>query len=122
MPAASANKRARQRANKILQTKSAAESTVPTSTPPTPVPVAANEPPAWPAPAPTSFTITYSPLSISYPDPIDPTAHLLSDAVRVTRNELAMMLRQSYIQGTEHGWKMNLKSARDRLQALTSRV
>ncbi|KAF8175350.1 hypothetical protein BJ912DRAFT_1075345 [Pholiota molesta] len=59
----------------------------------------------WPTPAPATFTISYTPLSISYPDPIDPTTPLETDAVRVTRHELAAMLQQSYLHGSEHGWK-----------------
>lgn len=69
--------------------------------------------------APTSFTITYSPLSISYPEPVDLAAHLLSDAVqvnRVTCNELVIMLHQSSIHGTEHSWKANMDIAREHLQ------
>lgn len=67
-------------------------------------------------PAPTSFTTTYSPLSISYPEPVYWAAHLLSDAVQVTCNKLAIMLHQSYIHGTEHGWKANMDIAREHLQ------
>lgn len=66
-------------------------------------------------PAPTSFTTTYSPLSISYPKPVD-RAHLLSDAVQVTHNELAIILHQLYIHGKEHGRKANMDIARERLQ------
>jgi hypothetical protein len=117
MPAASAEKRARQRANRLLRTESASEPTILVTTASVSESVTANESSSWPTPAPMSFTITYSPLSISYPEPVDPAAHLLSDAVRVTRNELAMMLRQSYIYGTEHGWKANVDTARERLQA-----
>ena len=119
MPAASAKKCARQRANKLLQmeaeTTTLSDALLSAQTAETSAETATPAP--WPSPAPTSFTITYSPLSISHPEPIDPAAHLLSDAVRVTRNELAMMLCQSYLHGSEHGWKVNLVMARERLQA-----
>jgi flagellar biosynthesis/type III secretory pathway protein FliH len=75
-----------------------------------------NNPAVWPTPPPASFTICYTPLAISYPDAPNPAARLPTDAVRVTRNELALMLRQSYIHGSEHGWKANVTLAKERLQ------
>jgi hypothetical protein len=68
-------------------------------------------------PAPTSFTISYSPLSISYPEPSNSTAQLTTDAIRVTRDQLADMLHQSYIHGSEHGWKTHYAAAKEHLQA-----
>jgi hypothetical protein len=114
MPAASSEKKARQRANKLVRKETEA-TTVSDAPPPVHTAGIASESPF--TPTPTFFTISYSPLSISHPEPVDPAARLLSDAVRVTRNELAMMLRQSYIHGTEHGWKANMETARERLQA-----
>ena len=112
MPAASAEKRARQRANKILRTETEA-TTLSEALPPSQT----AESTSLPTPAPISFTITYSLLSISYPEPVDLADHLLLDAVQVTRNELAMMLCQLYIHSLEHGWKMNIDTARECLQA-----
>ena len=63
------------------------------------------------------FTISYTPLSIFYPEPANPTAKLETDAIHVTREQLANMLQQSYIHGSEHGWKANLSTAKERLQA-----
>ena len=100
MPAAPSKKHARQHANKLQRMETEA-TTISES---------------LSTPAPTSFTTTYSPLSISYPEPIDRAAHLLLDAVQVTCNELAVMLHQSYIHGTEHGWKANMDIAREHLQ------
>ena len=108
MPAASAEKKARQRANKILQTESAATPTVSAT---------ANESPVWPTPAPISFTISYTPIAISYPEPVNSTAPLPSDAIRVTRDQLADMLHQSYIHGSEHGWKIHFASSNELLRA-----
>jgi hypothetical protein len=109
--------RARQFATKFLQMESATLLAVtppadaseitpqdfepPDSTTPAGDPILAT----WPTPAPATFTISYNPLSISYPDFIDPTTPLETDAVRVTRHELADMLQQSYLHGSEHGWK-----------------
>jgi hypothetical protein len=87
MPAASAKKRARQRANKLLRME--AETTVTVSDALPTAEIISES--LLSTPAPTSFTITYSPLSISYPEPIDPAAHL-SDVVQVTRDQLADML------------------------------
>ena len=92
MPAASAEKRARQRANKLLRNDSTAKSPEPMSPPiqpahsaiPISMPAVADEPVAWPAPAPTTFTISYTPLSIFYPEPANPSAKLETDAIRVT--------------------------------------
>ncbi|PPQ89616.1 hypothetical protein CVT25_012534 [Psilocybe cyanescens] len=132
MPAASAEKRARQRANKLLQKESAPPATLSPAktaevTPPLPQPATSTPatstipetttPAPWPTPAPASFTISYTPLSISYPEPKNPTAKLPTDAVRVTRADLAIILRQSYIHGSEHGWKINVAFAKERLQA-----
>ncbi|KAF8809744.1 hypothetical protein BYT27DRAFT_7283429 [Phlegmacium glaucopus] len=132
MPAATAEKRARQRANKLMQTESA---TIPVtlpaqtpeivslpaqltnSTPSFTIPAVADEPATWPTPAPSKFTISYTPLSITYPEPPNPAAKLPTDAVRVTREQLTLMLHQSYIHGSEHGWKANVVIARERLQA-----
>ncbi|KDR71461.1 hypothetical protein GALMADRAFT_253764 [Galerina marginata CBS 339.88] len=134
MPAATAEKRARQRANKVSRTESVtppivqsaispelvslpAEPATSASALPTSVDPDSDESVAWPIPAPTTFTISYIPLAISYPEPVNSAAKLPTDAVRVTRNELANMLRQSYAQGTEHGWKENVGRAKERLQA-----
>jgi ribulose bisphosphate carboxylase small subunit len=48
---------------------------------------------------------------------MNPTAQLPTDAIRVTREQLADILHQSYIHGSEHGWKTHFKLANDRLQA-----
>ncbi|KDR77740.1 hypothetical protein GALMADRAFT_245846 [Galerina marginata CBS 339.88] len=84
---------------------------------PTSVNTDSDESVSWPIPAPTTFTISYTPLAISYPEPVNSASKLPTDAVRVTRTELANMLRQSYAQGTEHGWKENVGRAKERLQA-----
>jgi hypothetical protein len=112
MPAASAEKRARQRANKLLRME--AETTVTVSDAQPTAEIISES--LLSTPAPTSFTITYSPLSISYPEPIDPAAHL-SDVVQVTRDQLADMLHQSYVHGSEHGWKTHFAAANEGLQA-----
>ncbi|KDR83244.1 hypothetical protein GALMADRAFT_239099 [Galerina marginata CBS 339.88] len=88
-----------------------------TSALPTSVNTDSDESFVWPIPAPATFTISYIPLAISYPEPMNSAAKLPTDAVRVTRTELANMLRQSYAQGTEHGWKENVGRAKERLQA-----
>ncbi|KDR72047.1 hypothetical protein GALMADRAFT_253326 [Galerina marginata CBS 339.88] len=84
---------------------------------PTSVNTDSNESFVWPIPAPATFTISYTPLAISYPEPMNSAAKLPTDAVRVTQTELTNMLRQSYAQGTEHGWKENVGRAKERLQA-----
>ena len=106
MPAASAKKRARQCANRLLQKEAE------TSTPSDILPPAESV-----KPAPTSFTITYSPVSISYPEPTDPAAQLPTDAIRVTRDQLMTMLQQSYIHGSEDRWKTHFELANKRLRA-----
>jgi hypothetical protein len=98
MPAASAEKRARQRANKLLRME--AETTVTVSDSPPTAEIISE--PLLSTPAPTSFTISYTPVSISYPEPINSTAQLPTDAIRVTRDQLSDMLHQSYIHGSEH--------------------
>ncbi|KAF8808350.1 hypothetical protein BYT27DRAFT_7255622 [Phlegmacium glaucopus] len=108
MPATSADKRARQRANKLSQTEF---TTIPgilpaqtpeivslptqhaNSTPSFTIPPIADEPATWPTPAPSKFTISYTPLSITYPEPPNPAAKLPTDAVRVTREQLTLMGR-----------------------------
>ena len=111
MPAASAEKKARQRANKLLRMETEASTTLSNALPPAPTSKSLF------MPAPTSFTISYSPVSISYPEPADPTAPLPTDAIRVTRDQLADMLHQSYVHGSEHGWKINFTAAKEHLQA-----
>ena len=68
-------------------------------------------------PSPTSFTISYTPVAISYPEPTNSTAQLPTDAIRVTRDQLADMLHQSYIHGSEHGWKTHFAAANEHLRA-----
>ena len=130
MPAATPEKRARQRANKLSQKHSALSAITPpsetaeiashaspaSSTSVSSTPAENTTPASWPAPAPITFSISYNPLSVSYPEPENPAAKLPTDAVRITRDELALMLRQSYIHGTDHGWKSNLVMAREHLQ------
>ncbi|KAG5635790.1 hypothetical protein H0H81_010094 [Sphagnurus paluster] len=48
-------------------------------------------------PAPSTFTMSYTPLSMSLPDPLNPAALLETDAVQVTWKELALMLNQLYL-------------------------
>ena len=48
---------------------------------------------------------------------MNPKAKLPTDAIRVTRDQLSIILHQSYIHGSEHGWKANIALAKDRLQA-----
>ena len=69
-------------------------------------------------PAPKSFTISYSPVSISYPEPKNSTALLPMDAIQVTRDQLADMLHQSYFHSSECGWKTHFALANDQLQAI----
>jgi len=111
MPAATAEKRARQRANKILRMETAAATCeiLPAENTATSA--------LWPTPEPASFTISYTPVTISYPEPTNPKAKLPTDAIRVTRDQLSAILHQSYIHGSEHGWKANVALAKDRLQA-----
>ena len=67
-------------------------------------------------PAPTSFTISYTPVTIPYPDPIDPAAQLPTDAIQVTHDQLMSILQQSYIHGLEDGWKTHFAAAKESLQ------
>ena len=97
MPAASAEKCARQRANKLLRME--AETTVTVSDALPTAGIISES--LLSTPAPTSFTISYTPVSISYPEPTNSTAQLPTDAIRVTRDQLADMLHQSYIHGSE---------------------
>jgi len=117
MPAASAEKRARQRANKLLRTESEAAVTgaAPSDAPPPAQTIEITE--SLSIPAPTSFTISYTPVAISYPEPVNSTAQLPTDAIRVTRDQLADMLHQSYVHGSEHGWKTHFAAANEHLQA-----
>jgi hypothetical protein len=115
MPAASAEKRARQRANKI-QKKEAAAATCEIMPADQNVEIT-TAPALWPTPAPASFTISYTPVTISYPEPMNSKAKLPTDAIRVTRDQLSIILHQSYIHGSEHGWKANVDLAKDCLQA-----
>ena len=87
MPAASAEKRVRQRANKLLWMES--EATVTSTTPSDAIPSAQTieiTSESFSIPAPTSFTISYTPVAISYPEPVKSTAQLPTDAIQVTRN------------------------------------
>ena len=111
MPAATAEKRARQHANKILRM----ETTAATVTHDSPAENAATSA-IWPTPEPESFTISYTPVAISYPEPTNPKAKLPTDVIRVTRDQLSALLHQSFIHGSEHGWKENVALAKDRLQ------
>jgi hypothetical protein len=117
MPAASAEKRARQRANKLLRMESETTSTTVTASVSDALLTAEIITESLSTPAPTSFTISYTPVSISYPEPFNSTAQLPTDAIRVTRDQLADMLHQSYIHGSEHGWKTHLVAAKEHLQA-----
>ena len=111
MPAATAEKRARQRANKLLWMESEATAI---SNAPTPAETISA---SLSTPDPLFFTISYLPVSISYPEPTDPTAPLPTDAIRVTWDQLADILHQSYVHGSEHGWKTHFAAAKERLQA-----
>ena len=91
MPTASAEKKACQRANKLLRMET--ETTTISNTPPSGQPFEITSE-SLSTPAPTSFSISYTTVSISYPEPIDPTAQLPTDAIRVTRDQLADILHQ----------------------------
>ncbi|KDR70379.1 hypothetical protein GALMADRAFT_159879 [Galerina marginata CBS 339.88] len=111
--------RARSFATRLLQLEPTPSTVIPptvsaeiVSREPQPVDLAVNLPPAatvlqasWPTPAPATFTISYTPLSTSYPDPPNSVTRLPTDAVRVTQRELELILHQSYLHGSEHGWK-----------------
>jgi len=111
MPAASAEKRARQRANKLLRMETET-TTLSNALPPTQPSKIISE--SLSTPAPTFFTISYTPVSISYPEPINSTAPLPTDAIRVTRDQLADMLHQSYVHGSEQHEKVIVQEAFDR--------
>ena len=115
MPAATAEKKARQRANKLLRLEVEATTTLSTTLPPSLT--AENISESLSTPAPTSFTISYTPVSISYPEPANSASPLPTDAIRVTRDQLAEMLHQSYVHGSEHGWKTHFEAAKERLEA-----
>jgi hypothetical protein len=117
MPAASAEKKARQRANKLLRMETEATTTGTSSKALPPSQTAEITSESLFTPAPTFFTISYTPVSISYPEPKNSTATLPTDAIRVTRDQLADMLHQSYIHGSEFGWKTHFALANDRLRA-----
>ena len=68
-------------------------------------------------PAPSSFTISYTPVTISYPEPINSASPLPTDAIQVTCDQLADMLHQSYVNGSEHGWRNHFALANELLQA-----
>ncbi|KAF8149189.1 hypothetical protein B0H34DRAFT_802692 [Crassisporium funariophilum] len=113
MPAASAEKRARQRANKVAQKDPATDTIVPPGkTTEFASPTAAATHDSWPTPAPTTFTISYTPLSLSYPEPKNPAAELPTDAIRLTRDQLMSIMEEAYVHGTEHGWKANIEPAK----------
>jgi hypothetical protein len=117
MPAASAEKRARQRANKLLRTEAEATSlTTPSNVLPSTQPSEIISE-SLSTPTPTSFTISYTPVSIYYPEPVNPASPLPTDVIRVTRDQLADMLHQSYVHGSEHGWKSHFASANELLRA-----
>ncbi|KDR64889.1 hypothetical protein GALMADRAFT_260414, partial [Galerina marginata CBS 339.88] len=111
--------RARLFATRLLQLEPTPSTVIPptvsaeiVSREPQPVDSTVNLPPAatvlqasWPTPAPATFTISYTPLSTSHPDPPNSVTRLPTDVVRVTQHELELMLHQSYIHGSEHGWK-----------------
>ncbi|KAF8871459.1 hypothetical protein CPB84DRAFT_1854983 [Gymnopilus junonius] len=135
MPAATPKKSVHQHANK-LQRKDTESTTTSLDIPPPQTAETMSEPaeppaistPAetsapttatsstWLTPAPATFTISYIPLAISYPEPPDPATKLPTDAVRITRAELALLLHQSYVHGSEHGWKTHFISAKDTFQ------
>ena len=115
MPAASAKKKARQRANKLLRMEAEATTTLSTALPTANTAEITSE--SVFTPTPLSFTISYTPVSISYPEPINSASPLPTDAIRVTRDQLADMLHQSYVHGSEHGWKSHFASANELLRA-----
>jgi hypothetical protein len=114
MPAASAKKRARQRANKLLRTETGTATLSNALRPTQPSEITSE---SLSTSSPTSFTISYTPVAISYPEPANSTAQLPTDAIRVTRDQLADMLHQSYVHGSEHGWKRHFEAAKEHLQA-----
>ena len=115
MPAASSEKKARQRANKLLRMEAEATTTPSTALPPAQAAEITSL--SLSTPASSSFTISYTPLTISYPEPVNSASPLPTDAIRVTRDQLADMLHQSYIHGSEHGWKTHFAAAKEHLQA-----
>ena len=116
MPAASPEKKARQRANKLLRMETEASTTLSDALPPVQTAEITSQS-LLSTPAPTSFTISYTPISISYLKSLDPSAQVPMDAIHVTRDQLADMLHQSYVHGSEHGWKINFAAANEHLQA-----
>ena len=116
MPAASAKKRACQGTNKLLQMENEASTTVSNALPPSQAAKVTSE--SLFIPAPKSFTISYSSVSISYPEPENSTALLPMDVIRVTCDQLADMLHQSYIHSSDCGWKTHFALANNRLQAI----
>ena len=94
MPAASSEKRARQRANKLQRAEADATTSL-NIPPPTQITEITSE--SLPTPAPTSFTVSYTPLL--HPEPS--ASRSGTNAIQVTQFELNQMLRQAFQQGLE---------------------
>jgi hypothetical protein len=110
MPAASSDKRARQRANKLQRMEAEAA----TSSNVLPAPQTAEiTSESLPTPAPTSLTISYTPLI--HPEPAATRSG--TNAIQVTQFELSKMLRQAFQQGSEQGYQLDLADAIEKLNA-----
>ena len=119
MPAASPEKHMHQGTNKLLRMEN--EATTPSDIP---LPGQAAEVTSQTllTPTPSFFTISYTLVSIFYPEPINPTSQLPTDAIQVTCDQLSDMLHQSYVHGSEHIWKVQFVLANEIYKPSMSRT